>query len=354
MFSASFDSLRVFLIVLVCLLPSACGNDPAATVGSDPDASATDVRRLSGRTMGTYYNLTLVAAAGERFGFDDETMQAAIDAQLRVINQHLSTYIADSELMRFNAADVDQWHAISEPLHEVLRIGHRISELTDGAFDVTVGPLVNLWGFGPDPERQSLPDGAEIEELLQRVGYRFLEIDGPQARKRAPIFVDLSGVAKGYGVDWLSRYLETAGIVNFLVDIGGDLRVRGLNPDGVPWRIAVETPSAERSGIQQVANISDVALVTSGDYRNFREQDGQRRSHIIDPVTGRPVDHTLTSVTVIAATAAEADALATGLMVMGTQAALELAEREGIAVFLIERHAGEFEETYSSAFTPYL
>ena len=303
--------------------------------------------------MGTYYTITLVAETGQSFEFTDSAMHAAIDAELAQINQIMSTYIPDSELMQFNAADVGVWQPLSAPLYDIFQLSQRISELTAGAFDVTVGPLVNLWGFGPDAEGE-LPTAEAIAARRQRVGYQYLELEGQQARKQSDIFVDLSGVAKGYGVDWLGQFFEKQGVDHYLVSIGGDLLARGFNPNGEPWRIAIETPSAEQHGIQQIVPISNVALVTSGDYRNYREDQGQRRSHIIDPATGYPVNHHLASVTVIADTATEADALATAMMVMGAEAALALAEQENRAVFLIERQAQEFNETYSSAFVSYL
>ncbi len=312
-----------------------------------------DVRRFSGSTMGTYYIITLVAETGQSFEFTDSAMHAAIDAELAQINQIMSTYIPDSELMQFNAVDVGVWQPLSASLYDIFQLSQRISQLTAGAFDVTVGPLVNLWGFGPDPEGE-LPTAEAIAALRQRVGHQYLELEGQQARKRSDIFVDLSGVAKGYGVDWLGRFFAQHGVSHYLINIGGDLLAHGFNPNGEPWRIAIETPSTERQGIHRIVPISNVALVTSGDYRNYRVDQGQRRSHIIDPATGYPVNHHLASVTVIADTAAEADALATAMMVMGAEAALALAEQENRAVFLIERQAQEFKETYSSAFVSYL
>ena len=340
--SSSRWIVRAVVCGLLSLLLAACGQP----------SDQPDVRRFSGSTMGTYYTITLVAEAGQSFEFSDAAMQAAIEAELAQINQIMSTYIPDSELMQLNAAEVGVWQPLSAPLYDILQLSQQISGLTQGAFDVTVGPLVNLWGFGPDPDGE-LPTAEAIAAVQQRVGYQQLELEEQRARKQSDIFVDLSGIAKGYGVDWLGQLFDQHGVSHYLINIGGDLLARGVNPDGEPWRIAIEIPSAERQGIQRVVPISNVALVTSGDYRNYRQDNGQRRSHIIDPTTGYPVNHSLASVTVIADTAAEADALATAMMVMGTEAALALAEQENHAVVLIERQAQEFKETYSSAFTPY-
>ncbi len=316
--------------------------------------SGPDVRHFSGNTMGTTYNITVVSEPGERLTFDDETLQAKIDEQLRLINRHMSTYIDDSELMLFNAAEANVWHAVSEPMAEVLRISQQVSVASGGAFDVTVGPLVNLWGFGPLFTDDQVPEPEAIADMLGRVGYTKLELEGTWARKSDELFVDLSGVAKGYGADWLADFLAQQGLRNYLVEIGGDLRAVGVNPRGQPWRIAIEKPSLARSGVVAVASLDNRGMVTSGDYRNYFEADGRRYSHTIDPSTGYPVDHNLVSVTVVADTAALADAWATALMVLGPEAGMIVAEREQLAVFMILSEEGELIERQSPSFSRYM
>jgi thiamine biosynthesis lipoprotein len=314
---------------------------------------ARDARYFSGSTMGTTYNITLVAEAGQRFDFDESELQTAIDAEFVRINQHMSTYISDSELMRLNRAEVGKWHAISRPMHDVLLISQSISERSDGAFDITVGPLVNLWGFGPERATDKVPDAQAIEQLKAEIGYQFLELDGLQIRKSRPLFLDLSAVAKGYGVDWVAEFLEVRGFGNYLVEVGGDLRVSGLNSRGAPWRIAIEQPSQLQRSARMTIAFTDMSLATSGDYRNYFEVDGRRYSHTIDPTTGYPIAHNLVSVTVLAPTAAEADAWATAINVLGPEAGIALAELEQLAVYMILKEEGGYSDRHSSAFSAF-
>lgn len=326
-----------------CLLLVGCQDKPLR-----------DHQLFEGQTMGTHYNITLVAEDGETLQLDREQLQAEIDRELEDINRIFSTYVPDSELMRFNRAPVGEWQTLSEPLLEVLRLSLRTSEQSDGAFDVTVGPLVNLWGFGPDGEPDSVPEQAIIDSILTRVGYRYLELnERDQARRAADIQVDLSAVAKGYGVDWLVSFLEQKGFANILVEIGGDLAVRGQSPRGDAWRLAIEQPSMLRSGARLVVELDGQGLVTSGEYRNYHVFEGQRYSHTIDPSTGYPVRHKLLSVTVIADTSAEADAWATAISALGEEQGMGLAEREQLPVYMILSEEEGFSERHSSAFESY-
>jgi thiamine biosynthesis lipoprotein len=308
---------------------------------------------LHGPTMGTTYNITLVIHDDHQ-GFDQAELQAAIDAELRVINQHMSTYIPDSEIMQLNAAAVDEWHYISDPLREVLEISQIISRKSDGAFDITVGPLVNLWGFGPEYHQDKKPTDEGIARAKSIVGYEYLELSGHQALKSKSIKLDLSAVAKGYGVDWLAAFIEARGFQHYMVEIGGELRLKGLNARGQPWRIAVEQPDDWRGSIHKALTITDAGMATSGDYRNYFEQDGKRFSHTINPATGYPIEHNLASVTVIAATAAEADAWATAINVLGPEKGLEIANTEDLAVYMIVKEENGFTDRYSAGFTEFL
>lgn len=299
--------------------------------------------RYSGETMGTYYQVT-ADCPGD--------VAPVIEAELQAVNAEMSTYIPDSELSRFNDGPIDVWFPVSAALVEVVDASLSLSRQSDGAFDVTVGPLVNLWGFGP-AARRGVPDAAAIAAALARVGYTALDtqVDPPALRKSKDLYVDLSAIAKGHGVDRVVDRLTQSGCGDLLVDIGGEVRARGHNPDGNPWRIGVEVPDPTRSGaVQRVVRVANAALATSGDYRNFFDADGRRYSHTIDPKTGAPVTHRLASVTVVHASTMWADGYATLIDVLGPDAGLEFAARHDLAVMLIVRTDAGFEERYTPAF----
>ena len=308
------------------------------------------VWKLTGPTMGTAYHITVVDVPG---GLARAELQSAVDAELAAVNQEMSTYIPDSELMRVNGGPVGQPVALSANLALVIRQALAIYDHSDGAFDVTVGPLVNLWGFGPQPEPEVIPAAAEIDVLRKQIGSDALRLTGQQLTRSRPVQIDLSAIAKGHGVDRVADLLVKEGIHNFLVEVGGELRTAGVNPAGQVWRIGIERPSAGQV-VQKPIQVSDKGIATSGDYRNYYERDGKRYAHTIDPRTGRPVEHRLASVTVIADTCAQADGYATALNVMGADAALKLAEERELAVFLLVKTDSGFEEHASSAFAPYL
>lgn len=307
---------------------------------------------LAGSTMGTTYSIKLAVPAEQKAAAIK--MQPAIDQLLKEFNQSLSTYINDSELMTINSAPAGEWLSVSPRFMAVLSLSQEISELSHGAFDVTVGPLVNLWGFGPDWHEDKAPSDQQIAEVMVNVGYGNILIDKDPLRiqKTKPVRMDFSAVAKGYGVDEVADYLWQQGFHHFMVEIGGELRLHGHNALGEAWRIGVESPKA--GGKIQPIVVSEAGMATSGDYRNYFEQNGIRFSHTIDPATGKPVTHSLASVTVIAATSAKADALATAFSVLGGSKSLALAEEQGIAIYIIERIPEGFTARHSSAFTPYL
>ena len=308
------------------------------------------VWKLTGPTMGTAYHITVVDVPP---GMDRAELKAAVDAELAAVNQEMSTYIPDSELMRVNRAPVAQPVALSENLALVIGQALEIYRQSNGAFDVTVGPLVNVWGFGPQPEPETVPTTAEIDALRAQIGSNALILDGQQLTRNRPVEVDLSAIAKGHGVDRIEDLLVQEGIGNFLVEVGGELRTAGVNPAGQTWRIGIERPSGGQV-VQKPVAVSGKGIATSGDYRNYYERDGKRYSHTIDPRTGHPVEHRLASVTVIADSAAMADGYATALNVMGAEAALKLAEELQLAVFLLVKTDSGFEERASDAFAPYL
>ncbi|MDL0430008.1 FAD:protein FMN transferase [Marinobacter sp. TBZ242] len=312
------------------------------------------VWEISGPVFGTQYHINVVLQEDQH---RLENLADGIDEVLARVDASMSTWREDSELSRFNRLeDQSQWTEISRPLHEVLATAREVSELTDGAFDVTVGPVVNLWGFGPDARPDRVPGSDELASRLAAIGYDKLELrDEPPGLRASPNqYVDLSAIAKGYGVDEVARFLESEGVSAFLVEIGGEVRVSGRKPDGAAWRLAIEEPVSEQRRINRVVALDSQAMATSGDYRNYYESEGQRFSHTIDPNTGKPIRHSLASVTVIADDCMTADALATAFNVMGVEQAKELATRENIAAYFIVRGEDGFETDYTPAFSSYL
>jgi thiamine biosynthesis lipoprotein len=333
--------VRSALVLLVVLLWA--GAARAAT-------SHGSAQVLAGRAMGTTWRVTLLQPAPP---LDLEAARARLGAELERWEMMMSTWRANSELSRFNAARDTNWFAVSREHAAAVIEARRISELTGGAFDVTVEPLVRLWGFGAAPRRSSLPAPAAIARARARVDWRMLEarLDPPALRKMCgELSADLSGIAKGGAVDALSEQLALLGATNHLVEIGGELRARGAGEAGRPWRAGIEHPLRAARGILCALELRDRAVATSGDYRNFLEREGRRFPHILDPRTGRPVTNGTASVSVVGETAMQADALATGLMVLGAEEGLRLAAREGLACQFVLRAGASLEVRRSPAF----
>tara|TARA_R110000787_G_scaffold30381_2_gene81637 strand:+ start:16779 stop:17825 length:1047 start_codon:yes stop_codon:yes gene_type:complete len=327
----------LFVVVMVFLL-SACDQQSQLV--------------YDGRTMGTTYQVKLVPSEQPV----SEGLGQRIQSRLDSLNQTFTTYQQNSELMLLNRSPVGQVYAVSSDMLQVLKTAKEVHQLTSGAFDPTVGALVNLWGFGPENTGDRVPSETDIAAELALVGFNKLQItpDGANIIRSSDIALDMSAVAKGYAVDAVAELLEQEGFNHYLVEVGGELRLKGLKANKDPWRIAIEAPSLERGLVQKVLIPGDVAVATSGDYRNYFEKDGKRYSHTIDPRTGYPLDHQLASVTIIAETAVFADALATGFMVLGADASLKVAEKNKLAVYLLVKEGDAFKGYYSSAFAPYL
>lgn len=311
---------------------------------------------LAGSTMGTRYELKLVPDPGQTVPAD---FPVRVETLLADINRQMSTYDPDSELSRFNRNPSNDWIPASPELVTVAEEGLRLGQLTDGAFDITIGPLVNLWGFGPEPRPDQVPSEAAISQARQQVGFRMLQLrhQPPALKKARPdLSVDLSALAKGYAVDQLAALAERHGIQHFLVSIGGDVRAKGHNGHGQAWTIAIERPVPGQRAVQRLLRLNDQAVSTAGDYRNFFEQDGQRYAHILDPRTGWPVARTVASVTVIAASDLEADATDTALMAAGAERGWQLAVAHHIAAFfiLVGANGEGFSERYTPEFAPFL
>ncbi|MGI9507960.1 MAG: FAD:protein FMN transferase [Geminicoccaceae bacterium] len=314
---------------------------------------ADDVVSLGGRTMGTTYHVKLVEPPA---GIDTELLAREIDDVLARVNQQMSTYLPTSELSRFNDAEVESWTPVSMDTLDVVEQSLRVNAVTNGAFDPTVGPIVDLWGFGPGGSHERVPSDAEIHAVSDAVGFAKVESQSgaaPMIRKHAAgVRLDFSGVAKGFGVDKVAEHLTGAGIKDYLVEVGGELRASGHGPEGRAWRVGIEKPTLTSDDVQHVVDLGNgEALATSGNYRIFFERDGQRFSHIIDPTRGRPVEHDLASVSVIANTTLEADALSTSLLVLGPEEGMALAERLDIQAYFIVGRDGSFTAKASPAFT---
>ncbi|MBP7935562.1 MAG: FAD:protein FMN transferase [Phycisphaerae bacterium] len=303
--------------------------------------------------MGTAYTVKL-AGCGRPAPGDLESLREAVEGVLRSVQQAMSVYLPDSELSRFNRHEDGSPFRMSAETFHVFRRAIQIGEESGGAFDITVGPMVSLYGFGPDPFRVDLPSDEELAGLRSFVGYQKLELDstaGAIRKRHSKVWCDLSAIAKGYGADRVAAVLDRRGVADYMVEVGGEVRVRGCNLDGKPWRIAIERPAADDVEIHRVVPLIDQAIATTGDYRVFYIRDGKRISHTIDPRTGRPVGHSLASVTVIADDCESADAWATALMVLGAEEGGALAERRRMAaLFLIRGEDGRIEERATAAF----
>lgn len=312
-------------------------------------------QNLNGQTMGTYYSVKYVADSSTPA---PENLQKEIDRLLEEVNDQMSTYRPNSELSRFNQSrEVNKPFPVSAATAKVVKEAIRINKLTEGALDVTVGPLVNLWGFGPEGRITKAPTDEELAMRRTWTGIDNLSVEGNNLVKSIPeLYVDLSSIAKGYGVDVVAEYLESQNIKNYMVDIGGEVRTSGSNGKGNPWRIAIEKPSDSgmAQSAQEIIEPGNMSVATSGDYRNYFEQNGVRYSHTINPKTGKPITHNLVSITVIAPTCMSADGFSTGLDVLGPEKGMEVAEKLNIPVFMIVKTKDGFEERYNTAFKAFL
>lgn len=330
-----------WLALLLLLLVAGC---------SESERALTPPVTLEGEVFGTFYQVTL---AGPVTQGEAEALEEGVLAELEVVDASMSTWREDSELMGLNQAPVGEWQSISPALAEVLAIAQEVADASDGAFDVTIGGLVNLWSFGPEARPREVPDSTVLDARLAEIGMAALELDpeAQRARRTRDVFVDLSGVAKGYATDRLAAYLAEQGREHYLVNIGGELKVAGFRDgDAVPWRVGIEVPRGGRPQAQHVLPLHDTSVATSGDYRNYFEEEGRRYSHTLDPRTGRPITHRLASVTVMHPSTTTADAWATALMVLGERAGMRLAREQTLAVVMLVREAEGWRSLASPAF----
>ncbi len=331
-----FSVRIIFFIIIVCFI-SAC----------QPESSYI---HLNGFTMGTTYQITLKT--------DQKTaanLQQNIDTELLKINQLMSTYIDDSELSLFNQSTSVTCQNISDETYYVIKSAIDVSKETQGKFDVTIGPLILEWGFDKKHTDDRVPNELIIERLLQQIGYNKIHFgDHCIQKQHASLSINLSAIAKGYGVDQIAQLLKNNLVENYLVEIGGETASKGVNPKLIPWRLAIEAPIEKKRQIQQIFSPSGLGVATSGDYRNYFEKDGVRFSHTIDPTTGKPITHNLVSVTVLHQQTMLADAYATAFMVMGADQAIVFAEQNNLPIYLLVKNENGFDAVYTSAFKKHL
>lgn len=316
--------------------------------------AAPALQQVHGTTMGTTWSVSWVAPKG----LDAALLERGIQGELDRVDGQMSTYKPASALSRFNQAPAGSWQALPPEFFTVLQHALQLARDSDGAYDPTVGPLVNLWGFGPDQRPHQPPSASAIAAAQARVGWWKLKLDPATRRARQPgsVYVDLSSVAKGYGVDQVGRYLQRMGVKAWLVEVGGELKGHGLKPDGAPWRVGIEQPDAAAGAVTRTdelvrtVRLHNRAIATSGDYRHAYEDNGQFYSHHIDPHTGYPVPHEVASVSVLAGECMQADPLGTTLSVLGALRGMAYAESRGLAVLMVVRTPRGFEQRMSSAF----
>ena len=308
-----------------------------------------DIARLGGTTMGTSWSVSLALPRSR----DLHPLHAGIQAQLDRVVAQMSTWEPTSNLSRYNRAAAGSWHPLPAQTRQVLACAQQVAAASNGAFDPTLGPLVALWGFGAHAAARGRPDAQAVEATRARCGWQKLQWQGDVLLQPGGLELDLSAIAKGFGVDEVVRWLQGQQIGAALVEVGGELHGYGRKPDGQPWRVLVESAPEEDARTPtppRVLELDGRAIATSGDRWHHYQQDGEQISHSVDPRSGRPVQRAAAAVTVVAADAMHADAWATALTVLGRDAGLELATRLGFAARFLERSADGPLETLSPAF----
>jgi len=341
-FNTNAKAIKILLLILGVLLSTGCGKQKEVL--------------FSGKTMGTTYHITLVAAH-----LNQKDLKSKIDMRFDDINRSMSTYRKDSEISRFNnLQNTGEKFYVSGDFWQVMTVAQKIYQLTGGAWDGTVKPLVNLWGFGSTKNKYTIPEKTAIQAHLANIGFNHIEIAADRCliKYKAAISLDLASIAKGYAVDQVAALIRENGINDFLVEIGGEVYAAGLRKDGKPWKIGINQPikNAPVDQVYKVVNLHDKAFATSGDYRIFFEIDGRRFSHIIDPRTGYPVTSGVVSASIVADNCTFADGLATALVVLGPEKSLELINRlAGVECLIIaQKQDGTLIDYYSKNFKEYL
>jgi thiamine biosynthesis lipoprotein len=344
------NKIKTILLCAVFIVLSAC---------SDSNQTNKPYEMLiQGMTMGTVaYNVKVIVKPDGLPGskFDQQQTHKDIDDILQQLLQDMSNWEPNSELTLFNKSTSLTPTEISEGLRRVLAESIRLGKLSEGKLDVTIGPLINLWGFGPEYRPEKVPSDAELIAAQTRTGLIYLTLNGNKLSKKIPdLYIDLSTIAKGYAVDLIAEYFESKGFHDFLIEIGGEMRLKGFKHTGELWHVAIEKPLSEERSVHQIIIPKDNALATSGDYRKYFEANGQRFSHIIDPDSGKPINHKLVSVTVIHPSSMTADGLSTAMMVMGEVKAIAFAEKNDLAAYMIIKTDHGFIEQSTVKFMQYL
>ncbi len=306
--------------------------------------------QITGYTMGTSYQVTV-----EINDLDTNQLKTDIDSRLSTINQLMSTYIDNSELSLFNQSINTNCHRLSNETLYVIKNAIEVSTNTKGKFDVTLAPLIEIWGFDKKDTHNNIPEAALISQLLTQIGYQKIKVNERCISKENPnLTINLSAIAKGYAVDEIANLIRNKGAKNYLVEIGGEIANLGVNNKSQPWRLAIESASTDKRSIQKIISPNGLGVATSGNYRNYFEKDGRRFSHTIDPTTGYPITHQLASVTVLHKETMVADALATAMMVMGPTESLSYANNNNIPIFMLVKKDNDFIEVFSDAFGIYI
>jgi len=321
------------LVVLVGV-SSGCGNGDT-------------LERFDGPTMGSHYSIQYVRHSAMP---GPKAVQAEVESILAEVDRQFSTYRSDSDVERFNALPANSCQIMPGPILDLVQVGEQLSVQSDGSFDLTVEPLLNLWGFGPQSREEQVPSAEALTLVRQRVGHGHLRIDGDRLCKDAVVEVDFNSIAAGYAVDRIAARLQALGIDSYLAEATGELKAVGRKPDGSAWRIALEEPRDDRQVAERVIEVNGYGVSTSGDYRKYFEQGGKRYSHAFDARTGAPVLHNLASVTVIHPSALMADGLSTLLLILGPDRGWDYAQQHGIGVFFVLRDNDRFVVRTNEAF----
>lgn len=321
-------------LLTILLLLTACDQRPT-------------LERFGGPTMGSSYSIQYVRAPS---GPAPEQVQAAVEKILQEIDQHYSTYRSDSIVSQFNQLPGGHCLPMPADMLGLVVFGQQLAEQSAGAFDLTVEPLLDLWGFGPQARREQVPEPQALAQVRQRVGYRHLRIEPGALCKDEPVQMDFNSIAAGLAVDLIAERLSAMGIENYLAEATGELKAVGRKPDGSHWRVALELPRVDRQIARQVISVDNLSVSTSGDYRNYFEDNGRRYSHTFDARLGRPVAHDLAAVTVLDASALRADGYSTLLLILGSQQGWDFAVAHGIAAILVTRIEGGFISKATPAF----
>ncbi|MFJ1340021.1 FAD:protein FMN transferase [Pseudomonas caricapapayae] len=326
--------MRNALLVTVLLSLAGCGQ-------------GNTLERTSGPTMGSSYTVQYVRTPQ---GPTPKQVKREVEAILEGVDKRFSTYRSDSLIETFNRLPANSCQPMPADVLELVRVGEQLSQQSDGAFDLTVEPLLDLWGFGPQSRMEKVPSEQALASARQRVGHGHLRIVGEQLCKDAPVEVDFNSIAAGHAVDLLVARLQALGVADLLVEATGELKALGRKPDGSSWKVAVELPREDRQIAQQVLAVDGFGVSTSGDYRNYFEENGQRYSHTFDARLGRPVKHDLAAVTVFDRSTLMADGYSTLLLVLGPQQGWDFALKHQIAAVFVTRVADGFVSRSTPAF----